>query len=387
MDYITKCAELKKYKFKSPEWLAAYTSLIKATYALDKIYVVLNPKKIDYDFEVAMPFITKMKLDGNDAVIALIFSDRVHADAWINKYGNGKNYIGELSQSMYNDFFAKCVLFKVNMCTMNEGNDSFVFGNADMVNFNKIPAQVKVSVPKELRGKDKVSLKDLHVDFNPIPINGSLAANEKIEKMQLMEHLDVNVGVLAKNDDVLINGKVHIFLTNQSVGDWMAKHKDIASEYNLKQNTVGQLAYEAITREGSKGLIVDGLAPFSLFADQNELSKIKSSLIAFTVFSQKSKGIITGAQAKEMLLDVEFFVCLDDNEKCGFDSMIREHEDRKFTAVQIYVTEENADKFNMREHEIVKMKLSDIVAKAQGYGLIFEPYSHYWIEIEPESQS
>lgn len=384
MDFITKCNELKKMEFKSQEWVTAYTSLVKEVYNMDKLYVILNPKKIDYDYEVGIPYITKVKMGQEDTVIALLFSDRIHADAWINKYGNGKNFVGLLQKEQFNDFFAKCVLFKVNMCNLNEGNDSFLFGNADMVTMNSIPTQVKVTMPKEYQGKDKVALKDLNIDFEPVPVNGNLCANEDVRKLELVEHIDIKVGVLTKNDSAFVNNKVHIFLGGQAVGNWMAKHKKVAKEYELKEDTVGNLAYLAAKTPGSKGLIVDGLAPFSLFADQIELSKIRTSLVTYTVFGKKSRGEITSAQALEMLMDEEFYVLKDENEDCGFDAMIRENDKGSFKAIQIYGTAESAGKINMAEHEVSKEKMADIMANAKGYGLIYEPYSHSWVEIEPK---
>lgn len=381
MDFIAKSNDLKKLTFKSPEWVAAYMSLVKDVYKMDKLYVILNPKKIDYDFEVGIPYVTKQ----HDTVMSLLFSDREHADAWINKYGNGNNFVGIIENKDFDDFFAKSVLFKINVTSINEGPDVFAMGNADMINMNNIPTNIQLPIPEELRGKENITLKDLNIDLPEFPIDGELSANDVVEHMQIQEHIDIEVIALMKDDDVFIDGKVHIFLNSESVKKWHEKHKDVAGEYKFVEDTVGMLAFNAIKREGSKGLIIDGLAPFQLFASKKELDKISDAVCAFTVFSAKSKGKINGSQAKEMLYGEQFYVCIDDDESgCGFDSMVRESKDGSFNAVQLYLSEESADKFNMKEHEIKRMKLSDIISSSKGYGLIFEPYSHFWIEIKPE---
>ena len=380
MNYTEKCQQLTKLEFKSPEWMNLYIEIVKDTYKFEDLYVILNPKKIDYDFEVGLPYVTKL----NDTASTLLFTSRENAEKWIEKYGSGKNFIGHLHQSMFNEFFARCVLLKVNVSTVNIENDAVGISNADMVNINGIPTQINIEIPDELKGKENLTLSDLNVDLPLIPVHGALESNDSVEHMQLLEHIDVEVAALMKDDDVLVNNKVHVFLNSKSVNEWIQKHKNIASEYKVVHDSVGMLAYNALKREESKGIVVDGLAPFQLFAAKDDLEKIGPALVAFTVFNAKNKGKINGSQAKEMLYNEEFYACVDNSvDGCGYDYMVRDGEHGKFNAVQLYVSEESADKFNMSEHEIVKVILSDVLSKTRGYGLIFEPYSHYWIQIEP----
>lgn len=383
MNFITKCNELNDLEFKSPDWIAKYTELVKEIYAFDKLYVVINPKMIDYDYEVGMPFVSKLEIYGEECATTLIFSDRIHADAWNNKHSNGRNFIGVLRKSEFNDFFAKSTLFKIKMCALNEGKDGFMFGNADMVTINNIPTQITVNVPKELRNKKNLTLRELNPQFNPLPLDGPICANEIITKLQLVEHVDTKVNVLTKNDTDFVNNKVHIFLGASAVSQWMARHKDVANEYVLKEETVGEAVMNAILSDNSKGLVVDGLAPFSLFADQIELKKIKSAILTYTLFNQKKAGKIDSNELKSKLADAQFYVCIDENEECGYDSMIRESDESTFKAIQLYTSEESANKINIAGHEVVLKKLSEILENAQGYGLILEPYSHAWVEVEP----
>lgn len=384
MDFVSECNKISELEFKSQEWIDAYTALVKQIYNMEKLYVVISPKSIDYDYETGLPYVTKLRVNDEEHVMCLLFSDRIHADLWNSKHSNGRNFIGEIPKSMFNDFFAKCTLFKIDMCTINEGKDGLMFGNADMITINNIPTKVQVNVPKELRGKEKLTLKELNVEFNQIPISGTLSSNEAIEKLQLLEHVDIKVGALTQNDSFVVNNKVHLFLGGNAVSKWMASHTAVAGEYVLKEATVGELAMLAIKSEGSKGLVVDGLAPFSLFVDQNELAKVKSPLISHTVFSKFGKGEIDAKELKDNLMDVEFYLCKDDSERCGYDAMIRENIEGSFKAIQLYMSPESADKFNMAEHEVVSAKLSDVLEVGAGYGLIFEPYSHSWVEVMPE---
>lgn len=381
MNFVEKTRELKKLTFKSPEWVAQYMSIVKDIYKMEKLYVILNPKMIDYDFEVGLPYVTKR----NDAVMTLLFTERKYAEEWIEKYSNGGSFIGVIDQSMYNDFFARCVLLKVNVSSINEGDDVFAMGNADMVNINNIPTQINIEIPDELKGKENLTLKDLNVDLPFFPVDGDLSSNEHVENMNLIDNIDVEVVALMKDNDVLVNNKIHIFLNSASIVNWQHKHKDIVSEYKFVNDTVGMLVYHAIKRENSKGLIIDGLAPFQLFADKNELNKIGDAICAFSVFSSYKKEKINVEQVRELLYSQEFFVCLNNNEEgCPYDTMIRNNDNKEFDAVQVYVSEENADKFNTAEHEIVKVRLSDIISNSKSKGVIFEPYSHYWVQLTPE---
>lgn len=221
-------------------------------------------------------------------------------------------------------------------------------------------------------------------------MSGERKSNALVEQVMLLEHWKNPVALLMKDEIMVIDRVMEIFLTADSLNKRMDKVED-KTGYTYMQIPVVK-ALEAFFQGGTAcdGLSIQGLSEEELYITREDLAEIKGevdTIMALMSVKTKEKKKVT---AWETLQDKSFWIqgkladkSVNIMEGWGFETVQRKGDDTEY--IKLYLTKMNADEKNIRQHELNKYTFREFVkAAASDFGLVIEPEEEYGMEFTPE---
>ena len=136
-----------------------------------------------------------------------------------------------------------------------------------------------------------------------------MLSNTTLEQLQLFEHVDSNVDILLLNKNLLIDGDVHIFITNDSLKKWISENKEETENKKITytNDRLGKVLDYVIQNEIVKGLIIDGLAPTSLYITNEDLQPLKDLIDSFCIMYACTCNKIEKAKTAKLVANKEIY--------------------------------------------------------------------------------
>ncbi|PRR81879.1 hypothetical protein [Clostridium vincentii] len=219
-----------------------------------------------------------------------------------------------------------------------------------------------------------------------------MVSNTTLEQLQLFEHIDNNGAILLSNNNLTMDGNVHIFITNDSLNKWMLEHKDEIENKKITHYTdrLGKALDYVIQNENVKGLIIDGLVPISLYITHKDLQPLKDLVDSFCIMYACICNKIEKYETSKLMANKEIYfigkmITFQKGDSFGVETIKRKENDIEYESIKVFLTGEHAQKFNGNNRDITKCRLYDLAWFYQGiFQIIIEPHCNYWVELKPE---
>lgn len=219
-----------------------------------------------------------------------------------------------------------------------------------------------------------------------------MKSNVKLEQLQLMQHIDCNVAILLYDRNVVSDGNVQIFITNDSLNKWLAENSDYVKENKITYcgDRLGKAIDYVIQNDSVKGLIIDGLSPVSLYITHEDLQPFKDLVDSFCIMYACVCNNISNEKAAKLMTNKQIFFLgnmptLKKDTKFGIETLKRNKNGKEYESINIFLTEEQAQKYNTNKLHVSKCRLSDLARFYKGmFNFIIEPHCNYWVEFTAE---
>jgi len=219
-----------------------------------------------------------------------------------------------------------------------------------------------------------------------------MKSNVKLEQLQLMQHIDCNVAILLYDRNIVSDGNVKIFITNDSLNKWLPQNSDYVEKNKITYygDKLGKAIDYVIQNDGVHGLIIDGLTPGSLYITHEELQPLKELVDSFCIMYACVCNNISNEKAAKLMTDKQIFFLgnmptLIKDTKFGIETIKRNKNGEEYESIKIFLTGEQAQKYNANKLPVSKCRLSDLARAYKGmFKFIIEPYCNYWVEFIAE---
>lgn len=222
-----------------------------------------------------------------------------------------------------------------------------------------------------------------------IKIKDGMDEPSKLEKLQLIEHWNNPLFVLMPNpNNFFVNGCVETFLTAKSLHE---KVQTISKEDNMAYSQIPVIAaVDMVCQNHSKGLIIHGFEEGDVFLNKQELEPLKElahsiiALQAAQAIVMKEGRLPKSFENRKLYLLGELPTALSKEEEYGhFDTM--KIPGRTYDMVKLYLTKEQAEKYNARNFEIHSYTFNEIATYCgTRYGLFIEPQESFSLILDPQ---
>jgi exo-beta-1,3-glucanase (GH17 family) len=219
-----------------------------------------------------------------------------------------------------------------------------------------------------------------------------MKSNVTLEQLQLMQHIDCNVAILLYDRSVVRDGNIQIFITNDSLNKWLAENSDYVKENKITYygDRLGKAIDYVIQNDSTQGLIIDGLTPVSLYITHEDLQPIKDFVDSFCIMYACVCNNISNEKAAKLMTNIQIFFLgnmptLKKDTKFGIETFKRNKNGEEYESIKIFLTEEQAQKYNANKLPVSKCRLSDLARFYKGmFNFIIEPHCNYWVEFTTE---
>lgn len=219
-----------------------------------------------------------------------------------------------------------------------------------------------------------------------------MLSNTTLEQLQLFEHVDSNVDILLLNKNLLIDGDVHIFITNDSLKKWISENKEETENKKITytNDRLGKVLDYVIQNEIVKGLIIDGLAPTSLYITNEDLQPLKDLIDSFCIMYACTCNKIEKAKTAKLVANKEIYFIGEmpisqKGSTFGVETLKRKENNIEYESIEVFLTGEHVQKYNKNNKTITRCRLYDLAWMYKGmFQIIIEPHCNYWVELNPE---
>lgn len=211
-------------------------------------------------------------------------------------------------------------------------------------------------------------------------------SNTTVEQLNMFENLDKNVAVLMADGAPIIDGAIHICVTDKGLENAANKLSKFG-EMSYAVSVLG-MAIDNVFRQSAKALLVYGLALEGRICviTREDLECIQDVVDSFCIMYDRARGRISQQQAHDALKDkIMFFIGehpSPENRHFGHDTLSRKDENgNSYDSIKLFLTRESASKFNGGNHTITETTLTwmEHLWKSK-YHFIIEPHRNYWVE-------
>ncbi|GKX65936.1 hypothetical protein [Inconstantimicrobium mannanitabidum] len=219
-----------------------------------------------------------------------------------------------------------------------------------------------------------------------------MKSNVKLEQLQLMQHIDNNVAILLYDRSVVSDGNVQIFITNDSLNKWLAENSDYVKENKVTYyaDRLGKAVDYVIQNDNVKGLIIEGLSSVSLYITHEDLQPLKDLVDSFCIMYACVCNKINNEKAAKLMANKQIFFLgnmptFKKDSEFGIQTLKRSKDGKEYESISVFLTEEQAEKYNATKSPVSKCRLSDLARLYKGmFNFIIEPHCNYWVEFTAE---
>ena len=210
-----------------------------------------------------------------------------------------------------------------------------------------------------------------------------------LEKKDIIDSLDIvnnynkKCKMLVKNNNPDINGKIIIFLNEESMAD---KLFDISKDKDISYCNVNfVIPVQALLTTDAELLEINGLHNEEIIIKKEDLKVIEDVVNDIVVMQSVKDDKITKEEAIKLLIDKEFYLVGnldtdDDNTRIKFETIISE--DGASEVCKVFITEDHAINNAYNKKNINRYTLRRIINFFDEYeGISIEPYEDYNLEL------
>lgn len=215
-------------------------------------------------------------------------------------------------------------------------------------------------------------------------------SNVKLSQLTLPEHFDNNVAVIKKNNDYIIDGAMHMCITQKALDSTVAElRKKYKKEKIEASSTVIGIALDTAF-EQCQAVHIYGLAPYTLTITVDDMKPIRGLTDSFCTMYAYATNQLPLEKVYSLLKDKPLYFLGEPltptSKTFGVTTIAREADSKKYNSIALFLTEESAKKYNDKNVPITLTTLENMHSLWQGtYALIIEPYRNYWVEFDVDS--
>lgn len=133
-------------------------------------------------------------------------------------------------------------------------------------------------------------------------------------------------------------------------------------------------------------LVIDGLTPLSLYITHEDLQPLKDVVDSFCIMYACVCNNISNEKAANLMTNKQIFFLgnmptLKEGTKFGIETVKRNKDGKEYESITIFLTEEQAQKYNANNLPVSTCSLSDLARFYKGlFNFIIEPHCNYWVE-------
>lgn len=219
---------------------------------------------------------------------------------------------------------------------------------------------------------------------------GRYKSNVMLGQLTLPEHFDNSVAVIKKNDNYIIDGTIHMCITQKALDSTVSEfRKKFADDKIEASSTVIGVALDTAFAE-CEAVHIYGLAPYTLIITVEDMEPIRGLTDSFCTMYAYTTGKLPLNKVYNLLKDKPLYFLGEPltpaSKTFGVTTIPRENGDKKYNSVTLFLTEESAKKYNHKNVPVTLTTLETMHSLWKGtYALIIEPYRNYWVEFDADS--
>ncbi len=201
--------------------------------------------------------------------------------------------------------------------------------------------------------------------------------------LDIMNNYNKKCKMLVQNNNPDINGKVIIFLDEDSMTD---KLYDISKENDISYCSVNfVIPIQAVLTTDAEELEINGLHDEEIIIKKEDLKVIEDVVNDIVIMESVKDDRISKEEALKLLIDKEFYLIGnldidDDNARIKFETIASKN--GEFEVCKVFITEEHAINNASNKRNINKYTLRRIISFFGEYdGVSIEPYEDYNLEL------
>lgn len=210
------------------------------------------------------------------------------------------------------------------------------------------------------------------------------------QQLDLFEQLDRTVVLCVKEGSPLIDGALHLCVT-QAGYDKASAALGLTGEHSGPYQTVLGMGLDTVLQqEGYQALVVYGLAEnqAEFVLTKEDLAPMKDVVDSFCILYAAARNTLPQEETRRLMgpKTVWFLGELPKTgkkgETFGFATLNREG----YESVRCFLTPESAQKFNEEGYPVTPARVADLEKFLAGtFALIIEPHRNYWMELGAEN--
>lgn len=214
-------------------------------------------------------------------------------------------------------------------------------------------------------------------------------SNTTPEQMDFFEQLDRTVAVAVKGGSPLIDGALHLCVTQEGY-DRAAAALGLTGEHSGPYQAVLGMGLDTVLQqEGYEALVVYGLAgnQMDFVLAKEDLEPMRDVVDSFCILYAAARGAMPPEQAQTLMRPKTVWFLGElprtgrKGEEFGFATLKREG----YASVRCFLTPESAQKFNEEGYPLTPARVADLEKFLEGtFALIIEPHRSYWLELGAE---
>lgn len=210
-----------------------------------------------------------------------------------------------------------------------------------------------------------------------------------LEQIELIEHWDNPVIVLMpKKDEFFIDGNLELFLSAESFTERIRK---IPKEQKMVYSRIPVvIAISAVCKNDCKGMLIRGFEEGEVYITKEELMPLRDAADMIHMLQALKVNQLTKKRVCQLLQDKTFYMLGDtpsavskEEDLYSFD--MTRIKGQSYDAVKLYMTKEQALKYNVRNFEVHGYTFGELANKFRNrYGLVIEPQQGFATAFGPD---
>ena len=220
-------------------------------------------------------------------------------------------------------------------------------------------------------------------------------SNTTPEQLDLFEQLDRTVALCVKRGSPLIDGALHMCITQAGYDKAAAALGLTGKNSGPYQAALGMGLDTVLQQEGYRALVVYGLAgnQIDFVLTKEDLEPLRDVVDSFCILYAAARGAMPQERAQALMREKTIWFLGDlprtgrTGEHFGFVTIRRQGADgRGYEAVKCFLTRDSAQRYNDRQAPITPIRAADLESfVGYFYALIIEPHRSYWLELGAEA--
>lgn len=212
-------------------------------------------------------------------------------------------------------------------------------------------------------------------------------SNTTPEQLDLFEQLDRTVVLCVKGGSPLIDGALHMCITQAGYEKAAAGLGLTGEKSGPYQAALGMGLDMVLQQEGYQALVIYGLAGDQLdfVLTKKDLEPMKDVVDSFCILCAAARGKLPQEEARRLMAPKTVWSLGElpktgkEGEIFGFATIKREG---GYESVRCFLTPESAGKFNQEGRPVTPVRVKDLEHFVEGtFALIIEPHRNYWLEL------